>query len=408
MNPINLVEANPPLDSISRQAAYLFRQKFGHPCQAIAAAPGRVNLIGEHIDYNDGFVLPLAIHRYVVIAGRNLPPSTSPRATIFSDQNHSSESIPLDRLTPTAPGSWINYVAGPIAGFQQRGIDVEPFEACITSNVPLGGGLSSSAALEVAVATLLEQLTGVRLAPADKALLCQQAEHAYAGVPCGIMDQFSSVFGQQDELLLLDCRSQEIVPVPFPPGDWTILITNSNVKHALTGGEYASRRAQCDEALSILAKPSWRDVTMDDVDRQQQQLPVATYRRARHVVTEIARTQEAVHALQKNELHQLGNLMYASHQSLRDDFEVSCPELDALVAIAEKIGPAGGVLGSRMTGGGFGGCTVSLVDTNRIEAIARSIKTDYLAKIGIEPHFFASRPAPGASTVSVPDSSSDP
>jgi galactokinase len=390
------LERNPSLDELTEQAACQFRSVFGHDPTHFAAAPGRVNLIGEHIDYNDGFVLPLAIERYVVIAGRPICDSSEPLIRLFSDPLRSEISFPLRNLVPDTTRDWAKYVAGVVAGYQDRQSTLPSIEACIVSSIPLGGGLSSSAALEVAAATLLEQITQTCLEPVEKALLCQRAEHLFAGVPCGIMDQFSSVFGRSNELLLLDCRSQTIEPVPFLFPDWTILVSNSNVKHALTGGEYAQRRAQCDQALHLLNKPSWRDVSMEEIAELSGKHDNVLLRRARHVVGEIVRTQQAAQALGKSDGATLGTLMNASHDSLRDDFQVSCDELDVLVDIARTIGPAGGVIGSRMTGGGFGGCTVSLIETSRAEEIATRIRFGYQDRTGIEPTLFVTRPAPGA------------
>jgi galactokinase len=213
------------------------------------------------------------------------------------------------------------------------------------------------------------------------------------------MDQFSSVFGKSGELMLLDCRSQELRPVPFDADDITVLITNSNVKHELSGGEYAKRRAQCDSALSKLDQSSWRDVAQHDLDSGRDQLTDEEFRRGRHVVSEIARTVEAAEAFQAQDWSRVGELMYASHESLRDDYEVSCEELDFLVDAARGIGPSGGVIGSRMTGGGFGGCTVTLVSTEAVDEITATLGAEYEAKTGLKPHCFASRPARGAHVI---------
>jgi galactokinase len=387
-----ILEPNVPLDRLVETAANRFEQQFHRSPQWIAAAPGRVNIIGEHIDYNDGFVLPMAIERYVVIAAD--PSHTRNAVHLFSDNLKEDVQFTLDEKQ--AARGWARYVAGVLAGFERQGIDIPSFDALVLSTVPLGGGLSSSAALEVAVATLLEAITAHSLLPREKALLCQKAEHEYAGVPCGIMDQFSSVFGQMDQLLLLDCRSQSIETIPFRSAERAILVTNSNVKHELTGGEYAQRRSECDAALKKIGRSSWRDVTMKDWEQAHPELSDAQARRARHVIGEIARTQQAAKAIVQSDWSRLGALMDASHESLRRDFEVSCDELNALVEIAREIGSAGGVIGSRMTGGGFGGCTVTLVETDRLPAIAQQVHEHYRARVGITPHLFATRPAMGA------------
>ncbi|NNE00739.1 MAG: galactokinase [Pirellulaceae bacterium] len=384
------------LPEMQSQLLAEFQSRYDRAPMVVAAAPGRVNLIGEHIDYNDGFVLPMAIERYVVIAAAVCQDSMRPTASLYSIDLDSSVDVPLvDSAEPTLD-NWGRYVEGVIAGFAQRGIAVPAFDAVIRSNVPHGGGLSSSAALEVATATLIEALTGETLDPIEKALLCQQAEHRYAGVPCGIMDQFSSVFGQADQLMLIDCSSQQCQMVPFESSDISVLITNSNVKHELTGGEYAARRSECDSGLRKLAKSTWRDVTIDDVQQSKETLNNAEFSRARHVVTEIERTRQAAIAFSQSDWHSVGKLMYASHESLRDDFEVSCHELDVLVDIAAKLGADNGVIGSRMTGGGFGGSTVSLVENDKLPSVIDSLTTQYKNVTGLSCDCFASRPAKGA------------
>jgi galactokinase len=385
------------LERLAEVTSDYFRKEFHRPPLWIAAAPGRVNLIGEHVDYNDGFVLPMAIDSYCVIAGRDAPGDS---ATIFSVATGDRVNISLaSRERNATPGQWSNYIAGVIAGFANRAIQVPGFQAAIHSMVPVGGGLSSSAAIEVATATLLEAMTGTMLNPAHKALLCQKAEHEFAGVPCGIMDQFASVMGRADYLMLLDCRSQQIEHIPFTDPDVTVLVANTNVKHALAGGEYAERRRQCESVARTLGVSSLRDVTREQLEDWQSQLGALEYRRARHVVTEIERTIEAAAAVKAGDWPTVGRLMYASHDSLRDDYEVSCDELDLFVELARNIGSAGGIIGSRMTGAGFGGCTVSLVETAKLESIAKKLEDTFHAKTGIEPGFIATRPARGAHVI---------
>lgn len=379
-----------------------FQKRFGEPPTILVAAPGRVNLIGEHIDYNDGFVMPMAIERYVVIAaGMPTDPDTD-HAVIYSAELDETQHVPVGHSPEPKPGSWINYVAGVIAGFQEMGTKVPVFQAVVDSNVPVGGGLSSSAALEVATATLVETITGKTIEKTEKALISQQAEHRFAGVPCGIMDQFSSVFGKPNELMLLDCQSQQIQPVPFDTDDITVLITNTNVKHQLSGGEYAQRREGCDSAKSKLGCKSWRDMTIDELQSKKAMLTDVEYKLALHVVTEISRTVDAADAFAKGDYKAVGQLMYASHDSLRDDFEVSCDELDFLVEIARDIGESGGVIGSRMTGGGFGGCTVTLVRTDQLETVRSAFLSKYKEKTGIDAAAFSTRPAMGAHVVEKP------
>jgi galactokinase len=297
------------------------------------------------------------------------------------------------------PGHWSNYVAGVIAGFVDRGIRPSGFQAVIESSVPYGGGLSSSAALEVATATLLEVITGTGLPPVEKALLCQKAEHEFAGVPCGIMDQFASVMGQEGYLMLLDCRSQQMEQIPLTDPAITVLIVNTNVKHELTGGAYAERRRQCETAARKLGVQSLREAGLAQLESQREHLEPVEFRRARHAISEIERTVQAAKAIKAADWPHVGRLMYASHDSLRDDYEVSCAELDLLVNLARELGTKCGVIGSRMTGGGFGGCTVSLVETDKVDQVAQHIAQSYRAQTSIEPTVLTSRPARGAHAV---------
>ena len=302
-------------------------------------------------------------------------------------------------LQPLPTGEWANYPIGVIAGFQARGLNPDGFDALVSSNVPLGGGLSSSAALEVAMATLLETITGKKLDPVEKALLCQKAEHDFAGMPCGIMDQFISVLGRENHILLLDCRSRKTELVPMTDPSVAVLIINTNVKHELTGSEYPARRKQCEAAAKILGVTSLRDATADMLEQAAGKMDKVVFRRARHVIGEIERTVHAAEGVRASNWPTVGQLMYASHASLRDDYEVSCPELDAVVEIAGRIGIKGGVYGCRMTGGGFGGCAVALVKSDAVEAISKKIAADYKKKTGIEPTIFVSRPASGATAL---------
>ena len=376
-----------------------FQFRFGYVPLVVAAAPGRVNLIGEHVDYNHGFVLPMAIERYVIIAAA---PSSNPsqeHATFYSSDMQESIDVPISGSSGPTCSGWGRYLEGVIAGFVSRGCNVPPFDAVIGSSVPRGGGLSSSAALEVATATMLEGITGQQLEPLEKAILCQRAEHKFAGMPCGIMDQFSSVFGMPNELMLLDCISQEIQAVPFRDENVSVLITNSNVKHELAGGEYAERRRQCESALAELGLLSWRDVTLADLDSARSRLTNDELACGRHVVTEIGRTLDAAKAFANGPWALVGELMYSSHKSLQKDFRVSCAELDTLVRIAREIGSEDGVYGSRMTGGGFGGCSVTLVRSGCAKAVRERILMQYENETGVQGSSFTSRPAIGTHLV---------
>lgn len=372
-----------------------FRKTYGRAPRWIAAAPGRINVIGEHTDYNDGFVLPMAIERYTIIAADNRDDGKN-IITFRSTSQSDAAILDLDApVTPAAP-KWGNYPRGVVAGFLARNIKPGRLDVLVHSTVPLGSGLSSSAALEVATATLLEAVTGETIDPVEKALLAQKAEHDFAGVPCGIMDPFISVFGREGHLLLLDCRTRKTELVPMNDSSVKLLVINTNVKHELSGGEYAERRKQCEEAATKLGMKSLRDVTVDQLEQGKSKLSEVAYRRARHVIGETNRTIEAAHRAHANHWIRLGELMYASHYSLRDNYEVSCKELDTVVGIAEEIGLTDGIYGCRMTGAGFGGCCVALVEGEGVENITRKITARYKERTGVDATIFSSRPAAGA------------
>jgi galactokinase len=385
------------LEELASRVAAEFQSHYGRPPRWIAAAPGRVNVIGEHIDYNDGFVLPMAIERYAIMAAdvAGTPGSVSIYDTQFKETAAIDVSGPVTKGEP----KWANYIRGVLAGFQGRGVEIPALDVAFLSTVPLGGGLSSSAALEVCTATLVEAVTGKTIDPVEKALLCQKAEHDFAGVPCGIMDQFISALGREGHLLLLDCRTRKTELVPMDDPSVALLVINTNVKHELSGGEYAERRAQCEEAARNLGVKSLRDVTPEQLEAGKSKMSETVFRRARHVIGEILRTVRAAEGIRQSDWAAAGQLMSASHAALRDDYEVSCAELDAVVGIAEAIGLEGGVYGCRMTGGGFGGCCVALVKADCAAAIAAKIASDYKARTGIEATLFASRPASGATII---------
>ena len=377
----------------------LFVEKYGVAPQVLVAAPGRVNLIGEHTDYNGGFVFPMAIERCTIIAAS---PSAASSATIFSNNMGATADFPLDPdVAPADKVEWTSYVQGAISMSVKKGAKAPGFNAVINSNVPLGGGLSSSASLEVAVATLMEELGGVSFGKVEKALMCQQVEHVYAKMACGIMDQFISALGEKDHAMLLDCRSQESKMIPLTDPSVSVLIANSNVKHALTGSEYPERRASCEEAARRLGVKLLRDVDLETLLASKDKLideenGDRLFKRAFHAVGEDFRTLKMADALVAGDWETVGAQMYASHYSLRDDYEVSCPEIDVLVEIARNIGMEGGVIGSRITGGGFGGCTVSLVKTDKVDEITRILKEEYKNQVGKEATIFSTRPAQGA------------
>ncbi|NWK53992.1 galactokinase [Verrucomicrobiaceae bacterium N1E253] len=382
------------MNTLIEKAKDGFTSTFGKEPTVIAAAPGRVNLIGEHIDYCDGFVMPFALEQNFVIAAA--PNGTT--TARFGDAKVEGI-IEIDvagEITESTP-KWSNYPRGVMHYFREEaGCTIPGFDAYIISNVPSGGGLSSSAAFELSVATMLEGITGEKLNTKTKALLCQKAEHVFAHCPCGIMDQFASAFGETDRLVMIDCQSGEPTLVPFENPDLTVIVANTCVEHELSDGGYASRRKATEDGLKIIGKNSWRDVSMSDVDAAKDTMGDVVYRRGHHVVGEIQRTIDAAAALKANDFDTLGSLMYASHASLRDDFEVSCEELDIMVDIARSMGKEGGVIGARMTGGGFGGSTVTLCESDKADDIVAAMTEQYKEQTGIDPEIFTSRPSKGA------------
>lgn len=392
-NKKNCSGGNSLLEDQVWRVSHAYCEQFGRNPAWLIAAPGRVNLIGEHTDYNDGFVMPMAIDRYVVMAGG--PGGGGQEFRAHSMDLAETRSFQADDPGGRKNGDWSNYLRGVVDGCKASGLWVGPVDLVLESGVPVGGGLSSSAALEVGMATLLEAASGQQLDPKQKALIAQKAEHDYAGVPCGIMDQFASALCREDHLMLLDCRTAEPSMVPFIDPDIAVLIINSNVSHELVGGEYAERRKQCEQAAKHLAVPALRDAEMEQLEAIRNQFDDVLYRRARHVITENTRTLEAATAFSAGLWQRAGELMVASHESLRDDFEVSCAELDLLVELALEMGDKG-IFGSRMTGGGFGGCTVTLARRDAVAKVGKVISEKYFERSGIEPSMFVTRPARGA------------
>jgi galactokinase len=384
----------PPVEAVAVEAGRAFAARFGRRPRWLVVAPGRVNLIGEHTDYNDGFVLPMAIERCVAIAAGPVD-AVEPRMRVHSMAVGQSVDIRFDSADKEARGAWSNYVRGVVAGFRAQGQAIPSMDALVASNLTLGGGLSSSAALEVATAMVLEAATGQELTARERVDLCQRAEHEYAGVPCGLMDQLACVYGDRRGPLLIDCRSRSTRTVPMA-ADVGVVICNTGVRHALGDGEYARRRAECERAARVLGVASLRDATVDMVTAAGGELDPDCRKRARHVVTENARTLAAASALERGDFAAVGRLFGESHQSLRDDFEVSCAELDILVDEARELGQGSGVYGARMTGGGFGGCTVTLVRSEQVTSVVDELKRRYARRTGRVPETFATRPARGA------------
>jgi len=381
-----------PIERLSQQ----FLQLYG-VAPKFVRAPGRVNLIGEHTDYNDGFVLPAAIQLETRIgfAGRE-----DRRLALFSNQYREQAEFEIDHLPNHAKGRWGDYVIGVAQKLRERGIALEGASLLIDGDVPQGAGLSSSASLEVATCRALLDVAGQAMGGAEMALLCQRAENEFVGARCGIMDQFVSVQGKKDHALLLDCRSLEYLHQPVPE-EVRLVICNTMVRHSVAGGEYNLRRQECENAAKFFAGvvpgvKALRDVSMRDFEKHGAELPEVVQRRCRHVIRENARVLQAGDALAQHDLVGFGRLMYASHESLRKDFEVSCQELDVMVEIARDLE---GVYGARMTGGGFGGCTINVVKSESVGAFQRRVAEEYGRAIGQQPEIYVCTAADGVGTL---------
>jgi len=370
-----------------------FRAVYGER-PMLVQAPGRVNLIGEHTDYNEGFVLPAAIgfQSQIAIAQRD------DRWLLVTSENYAeSVEFDLDDMPVSARGHWSDYVAG-VARLLDRALGGLPgANLYIHGNVPQGAGLSSSASLEVAVCKALLEISGKTLEGESVARLCQRAENEFVGARCGIMDQFISVHGKRDHALRLDCRTLEFQQLPIP-SDVRLVICNTMVRHSVATGEYNQRRAECETGARFFAErvpgaKTLRDVSPADFEKFAGELPEAIQKRCRHVLTENSRVLQAAEALKSGDLRQFGRLMERSHASLRDDFEVSCEELDLMVRLA---GQNEGVYGARMTGGGFGGCTINLVREDKVEEFQTNVAAAYEQATGRAPEIYSSAAADGA------------
>ncbi|MFZ0320187.1 MAG: galactokinase [Candidatus Sulfotelmatobacter sp.] len=374
-----------------------FQERF-RSSGSVYRAPGRVNLIGEHTDYNDGFVLPAAIgFPCWVAAGRR-----NDRKLVFHSETF-GESVEtnIDNLDELRTGKWADYCVGVAWALERSGYLLNGANLYILSEVPMGAGLSSSAALEVAVGYALLDVAAHAIDPTKLALLCQRAENEFVGARCGIMDQFVSCHGRAGAALFLDCRSLDFCLAPIP-AEVRLVICNTMVRHNLAAGEYNARRAECESGIRLLSTRlpgirALRDVSIADLESNRDLLGETVHRRCRHVVSENLRTMDAAIALQHGDVGALQGLMAASHQSLRDDFAVSCRELDLMVELAMQ---QAGVLGARMTGGGFGGCTINLVNAAHVGEFSKRVATGYESATGLRPDIYLSEPSKGAERVS--------
>lgn len=386
-------------DKVSR----LFIEKFGHVPHFIARAPGRVNLLGEHVDYNDGWVMPAAIDRATYIA---FSPTASDRTALWAgDFGQSAFFSPRTLSAKTqlddAPlPAWAHYPAGVMWSLREARRETPAMQAVFISDVPRGAGLSSSASVELAFAAAWMTLGGWSIEPMNLARLCQRAENEYVGVHCGIMDQFASACGERNRLLFLDCRSLEYRSLVLPK-DVVIVIADTTVRRALTDSAYNARRAACEEAVRILKRDlpnisALRDVSSEQFDQLSAGLPAEVEKRARHVVEEMKRTRRAVSLLEEGDVAGFGELMNQCHASLRDLYEVSCPELDVMVRVAQSLE---GCYGARLTGAGFGGCTVNLVAWGKAETFEKSLAAGYESETGLHPEIYVCESADGAGLV---------
>jgi galactokinase len=358
----------------------------------IFRAPGRVNLIGEHTDYNEGFVFPMAIDRYTYIA---ISKRDDSKFNIYS--NGFNESVELDITTAEPKKHWSDYVVGVASILKKEGFSVAGADIYIDSNVPLGAGLSSSAAIEVSTAFAIQSINDLEIDKLNLAKYCQKTENQFVGMNCGIMDQFVSVHGKKDNALFLDCRSLNYELVPVDVNNAGIVVCNTMIKHELGATEYNKRRKECEYGVSAIKTKytnvnSLRDATMESLEAVKNEIDDVVFRRCKHVITENERAALSISALKTGNFELFGNLLNGSHDSLRDDYEVSCKELDIMVDSARSLGY---VFGCRVTGGGFGGCTINLVRHDKIDRFIEEIKNKYKEKTGILPDVYTFLPSEG-------------
>lgn len=389
------IQNSAPLAELKDRVESAFTTRFGSAPLICAAAPGRVNVIGEHVDYNGGLVLPAAIERWVVAAAR---PGGDALISLHDVRSGERLSFPAADLEVPATRGLGSYVKGVLRGLRDRGHQIGGLELSFLSTIPIGGGLSSSAALEAVIATVVARLRQIPISPFEMAKLCQKAEQDYAGVPCGLMDQAAVILSREGHLLLLDCESERVRFHPFGDPGWQLMIVNSGVSHDLAASEYCHRRAACHHAAQLLGVSSLRHVSIPDLERAlvRPQLTDEMRRCVRHVVTEIDRTRATVIALSAADYGRVGQLLRASHESLRVDYRVSCPELDFIVDTACRLE---GVAGCRITGGGFGGSAIALVQTASVAAAKTRIESAYRKRFSKPPQIFCTTAVAGAAVL---------
>lgn len=378
-----------------KRVASLFGKSFGRQPTLMVVAPGRVNLIGEHTDYNQGFVLPVAIDRHVIMAAA---PRQDRRVLLDASNFGAQAEFSLDAIGHDDAEPWSNYQRGVAWQLEQAGYGLRGMEALIWGDIPIGSGLSSSAATEVASACGFRVLNGLEVDGLELALLCQRAEREFVGVECGIMDQLIAVLGNKDHALLIDCQSLETEQVPLP-SHVAIVVADTMKPRDLVASEYNVRRQECEQGGNMLGVGSLREISPDEFDTRAEQLPSPLRERCRHVVYENQRVLQGVAALRDGDVEGFGRLMKESHRSLRDDYEVSSPELDLLVEAAWDVE---GVYGSRLTGAGFGGCTVSLVSEEAVRRFETEVRARYATATGVTPDIYVCRAEDGVSYLRLP------
>jgi galactokinase len=380
-----------------------FQECFGEAPAHVVRAPGRVNLLGEHVDYNDGFVLPIAIDRatWLAFSPSDTDPTTLTAMDLSEEVSFTPPTLPAKTSASGTPlPTWALYPAGVMWALHEAGLATPALKGVYTSDVPQGSGLSSSAAVEMAFALAWQTLGGWNLPPMERALLGQKAENKYVGVNCGIMDQFASACGEKDRLLHLDCRSLEWHTLPLPE-DVVMVIADTKMRRALTSGEYNKRRADCEEAVRILSAKipgmrSLRDVSVASFNQYASQLPERVEKRARHVVEEIERSMHAIPLLEQGDMLEFGKLINRCHASLRDLYEVSIPELDTMVEVAQSLP---GCYGARLTGAGFGGCSVNLVAREQAGSFSSALAAGYEDETGFAPEIYIGSASNGAQLI---------
>lgn len=386
------------MHEVIEQARNTFRERYSRSPKVYGVAPGRVEVLGNHTDYNEGYVMSAAIDRVTVLAVDRAPTS---RCRVFASRKGAEAVFSLDSIQRDPHDHWADYVKGVVVELQKAGVSIEPFDAVVVGNVPIGAGVSSSASLEVASAMALLELHEADLPRWEIAKLCRRAENEFVGMPCGILDQFSSVFGEKDCILFLDTRTEEHEAIALPAGSFALILVHSMAQHTLVSGDYATRHRECMEAASWFRERLGervrllRDVSWEEFRQWEAQMPEPLRRRARHVISENQRVLDGRDALKRGDVARLGEMMYASHESSRVDYENSTPELDLLVNLAKVHG----AIGARLTGAGWGGATIHLAKEERMEEFARRVADEYTRRTNIQPGVYRCHIAPGATAI---------